>query len=339
MDLSRARTASRIKAAIRSFFDEQGFTEVETPILSPAVIPESPIEYFETFHIGREGEQIPLYLLPSPELYMKKLIAGGSGDIFQLVRSFRNGGESGSIHNPEFTMLEWYEVGSDYMDSISVTEELFDRLAYELDTFPAELPRLCGKELEKLRPPFERISVREAVLHYAGVDIGTTQSRGELAAAVEDIGLGGHSAYLESDSWEQLFNRILLNRVEPNLPNDRPLILYDYPAQIPALAKRSREGPWLERWELYFGGLELANCYSEETDPRIIDSFFEREYAAKAAASPVVPDMDEKFLSIFDSFPPCSGVAMGVDRLVMLLSGADSIEGVILFPISDILRR
>jgi lysyl-tRNA synthetase class 2 len=290
---------------------------------------------------------------------MKKLLAAGSGDIFQIVHSFRNGEESGAMHNPEFSMLEYYAVGADYHDSIGSTEALFSALVEAQEGAGEAFGEAAGEAgsrgssgdagnaaVERLKPPFRSMSVREAVRRYSGIDLLEHQQRKRLAGAVGRLGLSGG---LEEESWEQLFNRLLITFVEPNLPQDRPTVLYDYPAQIPALAKAHRSGPWLERWELYAGGIELANCYSEETDERRIRDFFEKEYAAKATGSPVVPDIDTEFLGLFGpdgtpenggsgGFPECSGTALGVDRLIMLMTAADSLEGVILFPFSDILR-
>ncbi|MFO7850541.1 MAG: amino acid--tRNA ligase-related protein [Spirochaetia bacterium] len=352
MDFSGIKARSSVQKQIRSFFSSRGYLEVETPILSPGVIPEAPIELFETGYIDGEGGERPLYMLPSPELYMKKLLAEGSGDIFQLIRSFRNGEESGPMHNPEFTMLEWYTTKADYHDSIRTAEELFLSLVElaEAESFkvrsggrpPTARSSSATAAAERLRPPFRTMSVNDAFIRYAGVDLLENQNRKSLLKTVEGRGLSRPSP---EESWEQLFNRLLLGYVEPSLPKDSPTVLYDYPAQIPAIAKRCRKGPWIERWELYLGEVEIANCYSEETDPERVRSFCEREYAAKAADARVVPDMDEEFLSLFDanrndlpSFPDCSGTALGVDRLVMLLTGQASLEGVILFPFSDILR-
>lgn len=383
MDFSAVKARSRVHQRIRSFFFSKDYLEVETPILSPGVIPEAPIELFETAYFDGRGGERPLFMLPSPELYMKKLLAEGSGDIFQLVRSFRNGEELGPMHNPEFTMLEWYTTGADYHDSIATAEELFLSLAElgeslkDLGPGPSGLAELSGPSAhsgpspasDRLRPPFRTMSVREACIRYAGVDLLENQNRRTLLHTVEQKGLCSPDP---DESWEQLFNRLLLGYVEPSLPSDTPTVLYDYPAQIPALAKPCSDGPWLERWELYLGEVELANCYTEETDPRRIRSFCEKEYAVKAAGARVMPEMDEEFLSLFEgeeaggnggvhknapnraekpyterlytekpytaSFPDCSGTAMGVDRLVMLLTGRTSLEGVILFPFSDILQ-
>jgi len=280
---------------------------------------------------------------------MKKLIAAGSGSIFQLGKSFRNGGEQGRNHNPEFTMLEWYQVEADYMDSIDTTERLFDTLASLASSaslaFNDPLTQTPAAQTERLRPPFYRLSVREAFLQHTGIDLLLHPDRKSFAAVARETGLretadSAAAGGGEEESWEELFNRLLIQYIEPNLPQDRLTVLYDYPAQIPALATACLQGPWLERWELYLGSVEIANCYSEERDPVRIRDFCRRQYAEKTRLATVVPDIDEDFLSIFktgagkEGFPRCSGVALGMDRLLMLLAGAESLEGVILFPFS-----
>lgn len=311
---------------IRDFFGQRGYLEVETPVLSAGLIPESPIEIFETtFYHEFQGDR-PLYLIPSPEVHMKKLIAQGSGDIFQITKSFRNSEQMGPWHNPEFTMLEWYSMEADYMDSLARTEELFEAL-----TAP-ESPR-------SIRPPFRRMSVQEAFRSHAGFDLAETQSAAALKERAKSLGLLSHGSD-GAESWESIYHQIFLTLVEPKLPTDRPLVLYDYPRQIATLAKDIRGAPWKERWELYVQGIEIANCYSEETDARKVEEFFRREALLKASSALTAPDIDSQFLEMFsDGFPECSGVAMGIDRLIMALSGEKKIEGVIFFPLSDILQH
>jgi lysyl-tRNA synthetase class 2 len=317
-DLQRRRT--RLRDGIRRFFTERGYLEVETPILSSALIPEAPIEVFETHRHGGRTDH-PLYLIPSPEVHMKKLIAAGSGDIFQFIRCFRNAEQSGRQHNPEFTMLEWYTMGAGYIDSIDTAEELFRAI------LPAGSP-------SRLRPPFRRMSVREAFRDYAGFDLEAHLSAEALEEELRRAGLSPSGP--EAD-WEERFNRLFLTSVEPQLPQDRPLVLCDYPRRIPCLARSKRGTPWRERWELYVQGLEIANCYSEETSPQEVRRFFRDEAARQSSGARVIPDPDEEFLELFDGgdFPECSGTALGFDRLVIALEGVDSIEGVIFFPVSD----
>ncbi len=319
MEIETMRARAALLSELRRFFSSRGYLEVDTPQLSPALIPESMIDSFATrFASPYQGER-DLFLVPSPEVWMKRLLAAGSGDIFQISHCFRNAEQLGRIHNPEFTMLEWYTVQADYMDSADRTDELLDALTTP-DT-PANL-----------RPPCRRLSMSEAFKEIAGI---------ELPAATEDIELLRREARRvgvddsEMTEWEELFNSIFLKLVEPELPRDRPLILYDYPARIPTLAKRKPAGPWYERWELYLDGIEVANCFTEETDPKRIAEYYsveERISRSKTAAPP-----DESFREIFGrGFPPSSGVALGVDRLLMALLGVRDIRGVIFFPFLDI---
>ncbi len=326
------KARSIINGSIRNFFTEKGYLEVETPVLSPFLIPEASIEVFETEYFNSKGKAVPMYLTPSPEIFMKQLIAGGIGDIFQLTKSFRNNEQSGKHHNPEFTMLEWYKMGAAASDNIEITEELFDRIIRETEKAGLFSP---WTDPGSLRPPFRRVSMEEIFFEKSGISLSGNSSREDFAETAKSR---GYRIDEKGETWESIFNRIFLTEVEPFLPNDKPLVIYNYPAQIDCLAKEIPGTPWKDRWELYCAGVELANCYSEETDSKRVSEFCIREYGIKKQTSRVVPEYDPAFISAFEKdFPECSGTAMGVDRLIQIFTGTDRLEGVILFPLSDIL--
>lgn len=321
MDIKIIAERSHILSHIRSYFQTNRYLEVETPILAPELIPESSIEVFETTFSSEFHGERQFYLIPSPEVFMKKLIAMGSGSIFQITKSFRNSEQIGKDHNPEFTMLEWYTMGANYMDSIKTTEDLFLSLINK-DTPPW------------FKPPFIKKSIEEVFKEYVSIDLLKCQTRGLIKEEAVKLGLNIEN----TDTWEDIFNRIFLNFIEPELPKHKPVVLYNYPKQILCLAKELKGTPFRERWELYVNGIELANCYSEETSSDNVKNILETEYIKKTSAARVIPDIDSDYNLIFNkNFPECSGVALGIDRLIMLLTGSSSIEGVILFPFSDIL--
>jgi elongation factor P--(R)-beta-lysine ligase len=318
MNWKIVKERSIITEQIRTFFKEKDYLEVDTPLLSTDLIPESSIEIFKTEMINPYRDNCDLYLLPSPEICMKKLISEGSGDIFQICKSFRNSEQSGSFHNSEFTMLEWYKTGYSYLDNIVETEELFKTLITE-------------KTPQSLRPPFVRMSMEEAFLNFAGFSLEKNYKEDQLRDKCIQLQIEPDI----DDSWEVLFNRIFLQIVEPSLPQEKPLVLYNYPARIKTLAKDLKGTIWSERWELYAGGMELANCFTEETDREKIREYYEEEKKLKDEISPVSHPVDHQYYKYFGpDFPDCSGVAMGMDRLIMLLTGESSIEGVILFPLN-----
>ncbi|MDC7227207.1 MAG: elongation factor P--(R)-beta-lysine ligase [Spirochaetales bacterium] len=334
--VDKMKLRAHVQRDIRKFFASRSFTEADVPLLTPGVIPEASIELFKTEMVSPYGSSPEeLFLLPSPEYYLKQLIAEGSGDIYSISRSFRNSEQTGRQHNPEFTMLEYYAMDADYIDSISLTEDL---IATMLEGLPADRERAVA-----LRPPFRRMTMDETFERFADFDLSAhcsgrlsgEEERKQLKELAEGFGLSTS----DDDSWEELFNLVFVHKIEPQLPTDKPLVIYDYPANIPALARPAATRGRLERWELYAGGIELANCYSEETDYKTVKNFFTNEAAEKIDALVTVkPDLTwcEMYRK---NFPRCSGTAMGLDRLIMLLSGAASIEGVILFPLSDIIRE
>ena len=328
MDMEILRERARIIRQVRSFFDSKNYLELDTPLLSPDLIPESCLEVFETERITPGGGSTPYWLIPSPEIWMKKIIAQHHVNVYQVCKCFRNGESAGFLHSPEFTMLEYYTMNADYMDSLALTEDLFRALA--------------GNAPSPLSLPFDRITVAEAFSRYAGFDLSAaaeTPKGPEKSASLEAEArrLGLDPARGESAS--TLYDLIFIHAVEPKLKQDRVIALLDYPSFVPTLAKKSADGKTVERWELYFNGIELANCYSEETDPRRVRGFFESEAVIKKRQSAVNHRVDHDYWKLFEKqngFPACSGVALGLDRLIMAVCSLSSIDSVLPFPMSDI---
>ncbi len=312
---------------IRLFFRSLDYLEVDTPLLAPYLIPESSLEVFRTRGARAGGSPSQLYLIPSPELWLKRLLAEGSGNIFQLGRCFRNHEPASPLHEPEFTMLEWYTVGADYLQSMRIVERLLDFLLERLA--PAPILRFRGRELD-CRGPFRRLSMAEAFRDSLGLELGELSALEDLRERARELGV----LVRAGDSWADLFHKLFLSFVEPGLPADRPLLLFDFPAGIPTLARRKPGTPWAERWELYLAGIELANCYTEATDPEQVAGFFRSQSEAKKEArEPHHVDRDlERILS--EKLPPCSGAALGVDRLLMILLERDSVAEVNAFALS-----
>ncbi len=328
------KARSGINKSIRNFFSEKGYLEVETPLLSPSLIPESTIEVFKTKYYSLKGEPDSLYLIPSPEVFMKQLIAEGIGNIFQLAKSFRNLEQSGKHHNPEFTMLEWYTMDVSAADNIPVTEELFERIIHTTGKDGTFSPQA---DPGSLTPPFRRMSMEELFFEKSGIDL---TANSDLETFRETARSKGYRIDDKDENWESVFNRIFLTEVEPFIPSDKPLVIYNYPRQIGCLAKDIPSSPWKDRWELYCSGVECANCYSEETDPKKAAELFRKEHRIKKQISGAVPGYESVLNSIFKkNFPESSGVALGVDRLIQIFTGTDRLEGVILFPLSDILPQ
>jgi lysyl-tRNA synthetase class 2 len=343
MDIELLRERAGIIRRVREFFDRRDYLETGTPLLSPDLIPETCLEVFQTAYLAPEGsrrQQRPLWLVPSPEIWMKKLIAAHRTNMYQVCKCFRNGESTGRLHSPEFTMLEYYTMDADYLDSLALTGELFTAL---LENPGADGPGPFGPSASALSPPFLRITMEEAFSRRAGFDLYAVAEKGPEAMAGEARRLGlDPPPGLDTPA---LYDLIFIHAVEPRLPKDRPVILMDYPAFVPCLAKRGRDGRTVERWELYVNGVELANCYSEETDAGAVRRYFGTEGAVKNRTALVPHALDGDYWKLFlpkkDSrgetrpFPRCSGVALGLDRLVMTLTGRKTIDGVIPFPLRD----
>jgi elongation factor P--(R)-beta-lysine ligase len=288
------RQRALLLQAVRRFFNERQYLEVDTPIRIPAPAPEA--------HIIPEPTD-DWYLQTSPELCMKRLLAAGSPRIFQICKCFRRA-ERGTRHLPEFTMLEWYRADSDYRQLMAECEELFIFLARELKG----TDRLeAGTAAVSLALPWERLTVAAAFARHAPLPVT------EAMAA-------------------DRFDEIMVEYIEPNLGSGRPTFLYDYPAPMAALARRNSKNPTVaERFEIYINGLELANGFSELTDPVEQRQRFVRERRLIEEGGGRPGPMPDKFLAALTTMPAAAGIALGVDRLAMLLAGAESIDEVVTF--------
>jgi lysyl-tRNA synthetase class 2 len=328
-----ARARARLAAAVRELLGARGYEEVETPCLVPAPGMEPHIAAFEAPFVPEGGgAPRPLWLHTSPEYAMKRLLADGFARTFQLARVFRNG-EVSATHNPEFTMLELYRAGAGAEEVMADVEAVLAGAARAVAG--GTRARWRGLELD-LAPPFERLTMRDAFLSRAGVDLGEVgDDVGRLRAAARAAGLDPGR---ETDSFDDLFFRIFLERVEPGLGAPRPVYLTEWPASMAALARVKPGDPrWAERFELFAGGLELANGFAELTDAaeqrrRLVEEQEQR----RGLGRPVYP-LDEPFLEAVGRMPEAGGVAIGFDRVLMLLAGAADIADVLLFPARDFL--
>jgi elongation factor P--(R)-beta-lysine ligase len=320
----------RITDAIRHWFRSRGFVEVETAILQRSPGNEIHLHGFSTLLQDSAGGSAQLYLHTSPEFACKRLLAAGEDKIFTFARVFRNR-ERGALHHPEFTLLEWYRAQAPY-------ESLMEDCAALL----AVAARVAGTQTVSFRQrscdPFampERVSVAEAFTRFAQIDLLATiacgaPDRDRLAAAAQRRGI----RTAEDDTWSDLFSRILVERIEPELGSGRATILHDYPVVEAALARTKESDPRLaERFELYACGVELANGFGELTDAAEQRRRFEAQMAAKARLYGERHPIDEDFLDALAMMPPASGIALGFDRLVMLATGAPRIEHVLWTPV------
>jgi lysyl-tRNA synthetase class 2 len=300
---------------VRAFFDDRGFLEVETPVLSADTVVDRHLDPLRVtvFDDPRQPQQgRTMWLQTSPEFGMKRLIAAGAAAIYQVTRAFR-GGERGRLHNPEFTMVEWYRVG----DGAEQGRQLLSDLA----------------EATLGRGPAELCSYGAAFQRYAGVD-PFRATGAELARAAQDRQLS-IPASLAADDRDALLDLLLVECVEPHLGTSQPAILYDYPASQAALAQiRDGDPPVAERFELYVDGIELANGYQELLDPEVLQRRNrEGNQQRRSDGKYVLPEHSRLLAAMASGLPPCTGVALGFDRLAMIAAGAQELGAVWAFPV------
>jgi lysyl-tRNA synthetase class 2 len=307
------RTRARIVSAIRRFLDAEGFVEVETPVLQP-LYGGAAARPFTTHHNALDRE---LYLRIATELYLKRLIVGGLERVYEIGKDFRNEGVD-STHNPEFTMLEWYEAYADYNNVAARCERLIAYVAKEVG-YQGEID---------FSPPWRRETLAEAILARTGIDILELRERESLAAAMRARGF----AVSDEDGWPRLVDELLSKQVEPTLI--QPTFLVDYPVEISPLAKRHRSAEGLvERFEPFVAGMEIGNAFTELNDPDEQRRRFEEQRALAAAGDEEAQPYDEAFVQALEhGMPPTGGIGIGIDRLVMVMTGTRSIREVVLFP-------
>jgi lysyl-tRNA synthetase, class II len=309
----RARTVGEV----RRWLDEHGYVEVETPVLQP-LYGGALARPFVTHHNALDRD---FYLRIATELYLKRLLVGGIDRVYELGKDFRNEGVSHK-HNPEFTMLEWYEAYADYA-----------KTAHDLELLVAEVAeRVLGTtRIERggatidLAPPWRRVTLREAIRERTGIDLAEHPTREALAAA---MGTEPDPA----EGWGKLVDGLLSKSVEPELVE--PTFVLDYPVELSPFAKAHRTEPGLvERWEAFVGGVEIANSFSELNDPDEQRRRFEQQAAERERGDEEAQPYDEAFLEALEhGMPPTGGVGLGIDRLVMMLTGARTVREVVLFP-------
>lgn len=320
------RLRARILSGIRRFFDAAGFLEVETPLLVRCPGQEPHLNAFET---SDEGERF--YLPTSPEYAMKRLLSAGFERIYQLCKSFRRE-PHGRLHNPEFTMLEWYRAYADGRAIMADAEGLIAHLATDL--FREPILRYGAHTID-LTPPYERLSVHDALRYYARIEADPFADPGAFIGQARAL---GYTHVLPDDAAEVAFFKVFLDAVERHLGTSKPTFLIDYPAEMAALAKCKSDAPHLaDRFELYIAGIELANAFTELNDPVEQYARLKAEARQRAAAQQPAYPIDARFLAALEAgMPPSGGIALGVDRLVMLLVGAGSVGEVMAFPFPDV---
>lgn len=330
MDLDKLKARSAVIKLVRRWFDERGFTEMHTPRLVGLPGQEPYLEPFWTEVVEASGSRHPAALITSPEYMMKRLLAAGLDRIYDLGPCFRNAEPWDGTHDPEFLMLEWYRRDAGLDDLMRDTEEMVKwviRQSVVLNVAQSsEGPFEKILRLAQDDEPWRRLTVQEAWREYSNIELGPLlDDREAMARVCREHG----QTVADSDTWDDLFFKIFLTEIEPRL-GEVPTFLYRYPASMAALARRSADDPrWADRVELYIGDLELANGFAELCDPSEQRRRFEEEQVLRESLGKPTWDIDEKFIAALPKMGNAAGIAFGVDRLVMLLTGSASINSIL----------
>lgn len=326
LDWSVFQLRSKVLRVVREYFGEQNYMEIEAPLLTPFPTLDNHIESIHCDVETTGGRSHRLYLHTSPEHAMKKLLSAGSGSIYFLGKVFRDN-ETTRLHNSEFTMAEWYRIQADYHDIMHDTRTLICRIADRC--FNSHIFRYQNTEID-LTPSWPVVSVSELFNSTYGLSPSELLSKESLKRTAEKYAI--HTA--PDDDWETLFHRLFLANIEPGLGIPQPVFVIDYPDKIGLMARhKSGDSGFVERVELYIAGLELANGYSELTDPEEQLHRFEQQKKRRKACEYYNDPVDRELIEAMKlGMPACAGIALGVDRLIMLFLNRSEIQDVILFP-------
>ncbi|MFZ2025597.1 MAG: EF-P lysine aminoacylase EpmA [Microgenomates group bacterium] len=319
---------------VRSFFDKEQFHEVETPLLLGAPAAESYLDVFETKLLDRDRKSIPAYLSTSPELALKKLIVAGIGNCYSITKSFRNMETDSHTHNPEFTILEWYRVGATYTSLMDDCKNMLLSINHALGngntlTYQGVTFDLAGV--------WEKITIKEAFQKWAGINFDEFLDNKKARSIAAQKGY----TVKDTNTWEELYDQIYLNEIEPHLGKTQPTIIYEFPGCLAALSKKKKENPnYAERFEWYIGGLELGDCYTELTDWKEQQDRFDWELTEIKRLGKTTYDYDHDFIeSLKVGMPDTSGIAVGLDRLIMLFADTTRIADTLFFPSVELFEK
>ncbi|HEX7017861.1 MAG TPA: EF-P lysine aminoacylase EpmA [Patescibacteria group bacterium] len=326
--IDRYLVRERVIDDIRAFFKQQDFHEVETPLLVEHPGTEPYLEVFETQLQLADGRSKKGFLTTSPEYSMKKLLVAGLPKIFQICKSFRNNEGLGGMHNHEFTILEWYRTEADYQEVMKDCEQLLIHLV------GGSTLTYQDREYD-LTIPWPRISVAEAFERWCGLSTDEFLEVKNLKHKAEELGLSVSA----EDTWDNLYSLLMVHVIEPELAKfNQPIFLYDYPLSQAALSKRKVDDPrFAERFEWYVGGIELGNAFSELTDAQEQKQRLVEELQLRKELGKKEYTLDEDFITALETgMPEAGGIAVGVDRLIMLLADVPSVKETLLFPTEDV---
>jgi len=318
----------KIKQTIEEFLQKKGYLKIDLPVLSPALIPESYLEVFET-EFKYFGKKEKLYLIPSPELFLKRIVAYCKVNCYYLGKTFRNSELFSDLHSPEFTMLEFYKIGADYLD---LADEVLEMLQYINKKLKTQISKLKTVRKNLNLDRWEKLTVAQAFEKYAQITEEELFNHQLFLKKAKEKGY-----QTEGFSYEEVWSQIYVQEIEPHLgKNGYPTLIYDYPKEFAALAKLNSDGKTAQRFEFYIDGIELGDCYTELTDWQEQERRFEIEQKKRIDEKKILHPVDKGFIEALKyGLNPCAGIAIGVERLAMVMLGQSTIKNLKLFCYED----